>query len=106
MSGQGLQLPSAIPSQQEATACIQSRGISRQSKKVLAEKNIFVSVTVEVGDIDAEGGSELRFARQGNGVKMVTSVKEDHGRKRCHLDFVHARLVGSEHVGHGSFAIG
>src|SRR6266446_1605704 len=74
----GRKLSGAVATQQQSSPCIVTWNFRLIGKEILAQKNIFISVTVEIADIDAEGRSKLCVGGQELPVKVVCPIQEHH----------------------------
>src|SRR6266849_8755045 len=72
----GNKLSSAVAAQKQSSPRIVTRNFRLIGKEILAQKNIFVPITVEIADIDAEGLSKLCVGGQELPVKVVCPIQE------------------------------
>src|SRR5215472_5013770 len=71
--------------QQSATG-VAAGGLRLRCKEVLAEKDVFSSITIKIRDDDGKGWSELRFWRERDSFKMIAAVKKDHRVEQVNTD--------------------
>ena len=86
------QFSGAVAAEPQTAPGVESRCFRLCREKVLAEKNVFVSVTIHVGHTHGEYRRKLRFGRQCHSFKMVSAVEENHRRQRVGL-----QLAGEWH---------
>src|SRR2546430_10546884 len=63
-----------------------------------------MSVTIKIGDVDAESRSKLCFAGQKHGIEVIAAIQEDHRRQRVGADFMSLGLMVTEHLRHDCLA--
>src|SRR5437016_3351847 len=68
------QFSGAVATEPQPAPGVESRCFRLCREKVLAEKNVFVSVTIHVGHTHGEYRRKLRFGRQCHSFKMVSAV--------------------------------
>src|SRR5437879_2815782 len=80
----------SIPLQQQASARIISGGLRLDSEKILAQKNIFISIPIKIGNVDSKGGAELRGGRKRSQLEVIAAIEKN----RClqPIDFNNARF--------------
>ena len=67
----------AVAAQQQAAPGGVALGFGLGIKKVLAQEDVLGAVAVEVGDVDAKGGSELRREWQRARLETSAAIQED-----------------------------
>jgi hypothetical protein len=105
-TGNGFESAMAVSAQQNASAGVAPNGLGLNAKEILSEKDVFVTVAVEIGNSDTEGGGELDDGRQNNGIKSSVSIEKDGGGEPGSAEAGAGREFVPEEIGNGSLVVG
>ena len=98
VTGDRDEFPAAYSPEPQPPARVVPRRRDLGGEEVLAEKDVFVPVTVEVGHADVERWSELRFGRQGDGLERIAPIQKDRVIECVDGSPVDPREVATHHL--------
>ena len=86
----------SVAAKQKSASCVQAVVLSTHGKKVLAQKNVFVTIAIEIGDGEGEGRRPLRLWGQRQSFEMIATIEKQHGGEAGHLEAVSFREIISK----------
>src|SRR5260370_42557906 len=78
-----LQLARAVAEQEETPAGVEPGDGDRCREEVLAQKDVFLAVTIEVRNAGVKRRRQLRLGRQRVCLEVVTAIQEHHVMERA-----------------------
>src|SRR5206468_1746264 len=79
LPGQGGESAMAVAFEPQTAPAIVTRSLAVRRKKILAQKNIFVSVTIDIRDAHAKRRRKLSLARQHDRCEVIATIEKHRG---------------------------